>query len=593
MTLQSWLKEFPQRVLRRKNLRGRRRFQHISIPRSAACRHFAPAVESFEDRVLPASFTWVGDVNSLWSHNVASDTNWSDDGLPADGDSLFFGESVRATIDNDLTADSSYTMTFTTGGYTVTGHGIALRNAGTDVIQIAGENLLQTPLEFSASELDVQSGVLIIDSNATGTGGLTKSGSGTLVISGPAEWSGITAVSAGTLQLDSVLQSSDPLTVASAAVLTGHGGTTAALDVSGTLAPTPDSDGFTAAAAEFHDTATLEITIAGREPGNFTKLVITDSAILDGTLAVTFANDFQPSPGDTFEILAAGSVTGTIKNWSGLDYGSGSLLPVQTPTGLLLIASPYATDTVSLKLDDAADATALASFFAADADPTQSVSFTGVLCTLQQQLTGSFTFSRTLLADGTTTVVSIQAANATLAIHGETAQLISIADGSGSFLMTNNGLWGQLAVSLSETLLDLQLSGSFSLLINTSDNPAPGILELPAGPFLRFSATDAALNTAAGLITGPLTIEASLEADGPALRFAEQGLRVFYGSDAGTATLSDDWGAVIESATLAGIVAADGTVALAASGDVALLQTGDLQLSGVAVATLNTTGSDW
>jgi hypothetical protein len=208
MSLSKWLREYsrflqPGRMDVRRGRWSRQRFQ--SGQHTGYTRAVRGMSELLEDRVLPATFAWVGDVNTHWAANVGGNTNWSSDGMPADGDSLVFGSSGPLSLENHFAAGNSYSMTFNAGGYTITGQSIALDHSGTDVIQIAGENLLQTPLELSASEFEVQSGILIIDSTVTGTGGLTKTGAGTLVASEPAEWSGATTV-AVTLHLVKSLQ---------------------------------------------------------------------------------------------------------------------------------------------------------------------------------------------------------------------------------------------------------------------------------------------------------------------------------------------------------------------------------------------------
>jgi autotransporter-associated beta strand protein len=93
-------------------------------------------------------------------------------------------------------------MTFNTGGYTITGQTIQLGNPNTDIIQISGQNLLQTPLQLDASSVDVQAGVLDLQGTVSGTAGLTKLGSGTLILTGPSTFTGGTLVQAGTLQVD-------------------------------------------------------------------------------------------------------------------------------------------------------------------------------------------------------------------------------------------------------------------------------------------------------------------------------------------------------------------------------------------------------
>ena len=104
--------------------------------------------EFLEDRILPASLLWVGDVSTQWADQQDSDTNWSNNLLPEDGDKLLFNGTVTGTLVNNSTSGNSYSMSFDSGNNTVTGHSIALDNHGTDIIQISGRNLLATPLEL-------------------------------------------------------------------------------------------------------------------------------------------------------------------------------------------------------------------------------------------------------------------------------------------------------------------------------------------------------------------------------------------------------------------------------------------------------------
>ncbi|MGV2342097.1 MAG UNVERIFIED_CONTAM: autotransporter-associated beta strand repeat-containing protein [Planctomycetaceae bacterium] len=200
---------------------SRRRTLRRSIQRrlAAATTRVRRTPESLEERVLPASFSWVGDVNNSWSANVGGNTNWSGDAIPASGDSLVFNGSSAGTLENNFPADSSFSMTFNTGGYTITGQTIQLGNEGTDIIQIAGENLIQTPLNLNASAIEVQSGVLDLQSSVTGTEGLTKLGSGTLILTGPASYNGTTTVQAGGLQVDSAVSGAGTFSVSDSATL--------------------------------------------------------------------------------------------------------------------------------------------------------------------------------------------------------------------------------------------------------------------------------------------------------------------------------------------------------------------------------------
>ncbi|MFM8479108.1 MAG: autotransporter-associated beta strand repeat-containing protein, partial [Planctomycetaceae bacterium] len=163
---------------------------------------FRSIPESLEERVLPATISWVGDISSSWSANVGGNTNWSGDSLPVDGDSLSFTGTATGSPHNDTTANNSYSLAFASAGYTITGNSIRLDNAGTDITQIAGPNLVQSALQLDASSVDVQAGVLDLAGSLTGTAGLTKLGSGTLILTGPASFTGGTVVQSGALQVD-------------------------------------------------------------------------------------------------------------------------------------------------------------------------------------------------------------------------------------------------------------------------------------------------------------------------------------------------------------------------------------------------------
>jgi hypothetical protein len=109
------------------------------------------AAEALEERVLPASLVWVGDISQQWSAGAPGATNWDTNTLPASADSLTFPDvSGSRLLDNNSTSNNTYSLAFASGGYTITGNSIRLANAGTDVIQIAGPNLLQTPLQLDA-----------------------------------------------------------------------------------------------------------------------------------------------------------------------------------------------------------------------------------------------------------------------------------------------------------------------------------------------------------------------------------------------------------------------------------------------------------
>ena len=104
--------------------------------------------------------------------------------------------------------------------------------------------------------------------------------------------------------------------------LLGNGGTIAAhVFSSGTVIPADSltttgklgiTGGYTQTAA-----GALDANIAGANSGQFNELNLTGTATLGGTLNIKLLNNFVPSVGATFEILAARKVTGTFATVNG------------------------------------------------------------------------------------------------------------------------------------------------------------------------------------------------------------------------------------------------------------------------------------
>jgi T5SS/PEP-CTERM-associated repeat protein len=74
--------------------------------------------------------------------------------------------------------------------------------------------------------------------------------------------------------------------------------------------------------------AELDIVIGGNTPGSgFSQLNVTGAASIGGTLNIILANGFTPSPGETFPILNAASVSGTFAqvNGASVSYTTGGI----------------------------------------------------------------------------------------------------------------------------------------------------------------------------------------------------------------------------------------------------------------------------
>jgi hypothetical protein len=53
-------------------------------------RRARPSLLRLEDRTVPSTLIWTGDVDANWGTNNAGNTNWNTNALPADGDTLIF-----------------------------------------------------------------------------------------------------------------------------------------------------------------------------------------------------------------------------------------------------------------------------------------------------------------------------------------------------------------------------------------------------------------------------------------------------------------------------------------------------------------------
>ncbi|MGV2340334.1 MAG UNVERIFIED_CONTAM: autotransporter-associated beta strand repeat-containing protein [Planctomycetaceae bacterium] len=494
MSLHKWLRECSQLWTsdRQRNAVTRLRRKRFKAITATSALRSVP--ETLEDRILPASLTWVGDQNLSWSANVGGNTNWSGDSLPADGDSLSFTGTATGILGNDTTVNSSYSLSFAAGNYTITGNAIQLDNAGTDVVQIAGENLLQTPLLLNASEIEVQSGVLDLQSNVSGTAGLSKLGAGTLILTGPADFSGGTVVQSGALQVDGNYSGDGAISVDASAILAGDGSITGSVSLAGLLNPgqlsgsaAPTGD-LQVGSLSMSATSTLKFQIAGSGTGQFDRLNVTGAAALNGTLAVEFTGAYRPAAGTIFQVLSADSVSGQFNSWSGLTYSGGVLLPIQTPAGLFLVATPFPTGAVSLLANTHAAGEALAAFFAGTTD---TVSIGGSIQVLNQTLSGNFTFTRRPASDGNPALTIIAASEVTLQLNGSSTNLVSVSNGQGVLVLSQSGLAADLSVTVAESIDNVSFAGTFGLAINSTGSAisetvtvggSSRTISLPAGP---------------------------------------------------------------------------------------------------------------
>ncbi|WP_198018807.1 autotransporter serine protease [Azorhizobium doebereinerae] len=217
----------------------------------------------------------------------------------------------------------------------------------------------------------------------SGTGGLIKSGSGTLFLTGKDTYTGNTYVEGGILSVNGSIVS--PVAVGSAGTLRGTGTINNSVAVLGRLAPGNSPGTLTVAGpVAFLSGSTFQTDIdgtgTGTGAGNYSRLVTTGSTgtvtLYGGTIAPTLrgitgsaTNTYTPSLGSTYTVLLAsagltGSFSGISQPTSGLPtstrfdalYSSTSLSLVVTPLyyGTLAangLASTANTNAVGSALD--------------------------------------------------------------------------------------------------------------------------------------------------------------------------------------------------------------------------------------------------
>jgi autotransporter-associated beta strand protein len=163
-----------------------------------------------EDRTVPATLVWVGDVNGSWGANVGGNTNWrnattsTDNVLPQNGDDLTFptgaGNRTNTNNLNNLVVNSIFV-----GGtdYVIGGNAITLTSLSDS--SLLGSNVVNLPITGPISvAVNIASTHLTLGGVISGPGSLIKNGAGFLRLSGasPNTYAGETTVNDGTLELN-------------------------------------------------------------------------------------------------------------------------------------------------------------------------------------------------------------------------------------------------------------------------------------------------------------------------------------------------------------------------------------------------------
>jgi autotransporter-associated beta strand protein len=299
--------------------------------RASACLAFAIALlflfgTSLVSRAQTATNTWDGGATG----NAAARANWTSAGnwggtAPIAGSVLIFAGTTKLTANTNLfpagTGFFSISFASGAGAFTLTGNAISLTNGitnnstNTQTLNLNGITLggAQTfnasagNLTFTALNNITNAGFLLtfagasnstVNSIISGTGGVTKTGAGTLLLTNANTFTGATTLSAGTLRATTSAAS------LGAGALSLGGGVLELANDTGlnygrattvTASAQINSDRLTAGAGVTHTLGTLSI-------GAQTLTIGSDATTTSGTAGITFGATTLSATGAVFDV---------------------------------------------------------------------------------------------------------------------------------------------------------------------------------------------------------------------------------------------------------------------------------------------------
>ena len=284
---------------------------------------------------VTSNITWTGST-STWS-SATSVTNWDRSSNTTwfnHGDSVTFGSTGVGTILIEAAGITAGNLTFSSSGYTIQSNILTLAGAASTVNVITSGH------------------VATVNSIVSGSGGLTKTGAGTLILGGANDYSGATLVSAGKLVVTDTIGSSAVIVSGSGAVLASDTvatiGSTLTIQSGAILAVGDAANASTATATVIGATTFSNDSIFSWDINNagtsYDKLVT--SSLVDGDAVggavfrivaadATFASTFWKTSQTWTDIFTTSGSAG-IDNWatifgnavSVVDNSFGSITPV-------------------------------------------------------------------------------------------------------------------------------------------------------------------------------------------------------------------------------------------------------------------------
>ncbi len=418
-----------------------------------------------------------------------SDTvNLNGDITFAAGQSLLVtGESINvaavtiSTVDGDQTYSGALDLSGSTLSTTRTGFVLLVGNlstSGAAVSSISGFlNLSEATRTFTVADVtESPAADLTVSAAISGTGaGLTKDGSGTMVLAGANTYDGVTTIIAGTLLVNG--STATGVILNAGGTLGGTGTVNGTVTTAGgTIAPGQSAGQLTVNNdVTFDSTATFNVELNGTTVGSqYDQLRVTGSL---RTVALAGANlslslSFAPAAGDTFTIIdnvdASSIVTGefaslngtpiTLSNGSSFTLGTTRFLIHNnggTGNDVVLTVTPLVTLAVSADVSEDSVGTLVYTFTRTGSTVgslTVNFSVTGsaTLTTLTSDylVSGAATFTSTTgtvtFADGSSTaVVTVDPVTDTIVEDNETI-VLTIASGSSYNIGTPSAVTGTI-----------------------------------------------------------------------------------------------------------------------------------------------------
>jgi len=167
-------------------------------------------LEQLEDRAVPATLLWTGDVDDNWGTNQLGNTNWAFDVLPHNGDNLVFpASSQHHSNTNNLSGlvINNITLQYSFGGNAITLNGNLTDSSSNNesvnqfvmtLTLSAGAHTFTINLPSSSTASTVLLGQI---NESGGAASLTKEGPGQLLFRSNNSYTGVTTVNAGILLL--------------------------------------------------------------------------------------------------------------------------------------------------------------------------------------------------------------------------------------------------------------------------------------------------------------------------------------------------------------------------------------------------------